>query len=82
LVNALACVAAVTIGDVEASKGLASAFLTLCLTCGLGAILLLFDPRQLMLINAFSLSRLVEPKRERKSFADRIHVDEPDDEES
>ena len=70
---------AISNGEVGIIAGLTLVILELCVTCGAGAMLLVFDPHKLLQANAFSLSRLVETKRERKSFADRIHVDEEDE---
>jgi len=65
-------------GDISPGWGIVFVILELCVTCGGGLMLIIFDPGVLIDLNIFALHRLVEPKRERKSFADRIHVDEDD----
>lgn len=66
-------------GVVSVWLGLVMAFCTLGFVGGLGMLLIFFDPQKVIQNYFTSFHRLVQPREERRSFADRIGVGDDDD---
>lgn len=66
-------------GNASLGWGILAIFLNLAVLSGLGLLFMVFNPHQVIQNYYVSLHRLVEPRRDRQSFADKIHVG--DDEE-
>ncbi len=69
-----------------AARGDISFFLSVVLACislgmisGLGLMFMIFNPHQVIQTYYMSFHRLVEPKRVDKSFSERIHVSDEDE---
>ena len=66
-------------GETTVFRGILGILLELTLVSGLGMMFLLFDPHRVIQSDSFSLHRLVQPRRDTRSFAEKIHVGEDDD---
>jgi len=64
-------------GEMQLGWGIFAIVTILCVGCGFGILLLMFDPKSIILSGGFKLHELVKP-RERKSFAERIRAGEDD----
>ena len=72
-------VAAFVLGTTPIWFGILMALINLGTVAGLGMLLIFFDPHQVLQNYYMSFHRLVEPRKERRSFADRIGVGDDED---
>jgi hypothetical protein len=72
-------VIAIAAGDVGVLLGVFAIFLDLSLTAGFGLMLIVFDPHQVIQNHWMSYHRLVEPRGNPKSFAEKIGVGDDDE---
>ena len=62
-------------GEVSIAGGALTIFLLISILCGVGLLLVLFDPHKLIQTDSYKLDRL-NRQRPRQSFAEKIHADD------
>ncbi len=66
-------------GEIAVLWGVLAILFELAIVSGVGMLFIIFDPHQVIQSDSFSLHRLVQPRRDIRSFGQKIGAGEDDD---